>query len=368
MIVSFCAYVTSFVFFAFGADFWSFLPAMLFFAFGDAFRTGTHKAMIFDWLTRQGRAKDKAQVYGITRSWSKLGSAFSVIMAAAILALSREYKWLFWAAIPPYCIGIVNFILYPKYLDGSPDKKRSAVEVFRVVGRTLKSSIMVGRLRALMIESSFFDGFFNATKDYLQPLLKAAAVGLPLLLATSQVTRTAVLVGAVYFVLYLASSVASRKSHLLNKRSGDENRTAAWLWMVALGLYALAGAGMFLNFAAFAIAAFVCLEIMRNIWKPVMVSRFHSSCGPDDAATTLSVANQCKTLTLAVTAPLLGLAVDWTCGNVTSGAHLKGQAIPPLALWPVAAAGVVSCIGGWMINRSQRTVPAEEPSRVPAEN
>jgi hypothetical protein len=51
-----------------------------FFVIGEAFRTGTHKAMIFDWLESEGRTKELTKVYGFTRSWSQMGSAMSVIV------------------------------------------------------------------------------------------------------------------------------------------------------------------------------------------------------------------------------------------------------------------------------------------------
>ena len=40
------------------------------------------KAMIFTWLRAQGREKDKAAVYGYTRSWSKRGSAVGALLGA----------------------------------------------------------------------------------------------------------------------------------------------------------------------------------------------------------------------------------------------------------------------------------------------
>ena len=47
--------------------------ALLCVAVGEAFRTGTHKAIIFDGLEQEGRSSEKTSVCGYTRSWSKLG-------------------------------------------------------------------------------------------------------------------------------------------------------------------------------------------------------------------------------------------------------------------------------------------------------
>ena len=88
MIFSFTAYIVAFLGFGLLSSIWSLFAAMFFFSIGEAFRTGTHKAMIFDWLTRQNRAHEKTKVYGLTRSWSKLGSA-----ASTIVAMSLVWMW-----------------------------------------------------------------------------------------------------------------------------------------------------------------------------------------------------------------------------------------------------------------------------------
>ena len=79
MISSMLAYIFSFTVFGFSEMFWLLFVAMFFFAIGEAFRTGTHKAMIFEWLRLENRTTEKTKVYGYTRSWSKIGSAVSVV-------------------------------------------------------------------------------------------------------------------------------------------------------------------------------------------------------------------------------------------------------------------------------------------------
>ena len=68
MIFSFIAYIISFIIFYLSAKYLLFVIAILFFAFGDAFRTGTHKAMIFEYLKIKGWNDQKVHYYGHTRS------------------------------------------------------------------------------------------------------------------------------------------------------------------------------------------------------------------------------------------------------------------------------------------------------------
>jgi len=77
MILSFTAYIISFVVFAMSRSVTLLFGAMFFFAIGEAFRTGTHKALIFNWLRLEGRSDEKTKTYGYTRSWSKMEFSFS---------------------------------------------------------------------------------------------------------------------------------------------------------------------------------------------------------------------------------------------------------------------------------------------------
>ena len=75
---------------------------------GEAFRSGTHKAMIFTWLNDQGRGADKAEVYGYTRSWSKRGTAVGALVGAVIALLVGTFTAVFWFTLIPYAINLVN--------------------------------------------------------------------------------------------------------------------------------------------------------------------------------------------------------------------------------------------------------------------
>ena len=67
MILSFACYLVAFAVFAASSAMWTLFAAMFFFALGEAFRSGTHKAMIFDWLALEGRPHEKTRVYHCER-------------------------------------------------------------------------------------------------------------------------------------------------------------------------------------------------------------------------------------------------------------------------------------------------------------
>ncbi len=342
MILSMLAYITSFVIFALAGDYWLFYPAMLAFSTGEAFRTGTHKAMIFTWLKKQGRENNRTEVYGFTRSWSNIGSAASVLLAAALVAVTDSYEWVFWVSTVPYVLNVVNFSFYPSWLDREGGKSRDIAEVFGTLRRGVSQCFVKRGLAKLIVENLSFEGYYSAAKDYLQPLLKAAAVSAPVLLSLSSDnrTRTAILVGITYAVLYLLSSFASRKSHGFAKLARSEFRLSTWILFLAFFMYGISLVGIISGLELLPIASFVVLATSLNIWKPVFTSRFYDYTDEGSGATTLSVANQSKTLSIAIIAPILGFLVD--------RASLFHS--PLMRLWPVALLGIVFSVSGLAVH------------------
>lgn len=310
MIMSFLSYIVSFVVFAISDSFWMLMLAMFFYGIGDAFRTGTHKAMIFDWLKRQGRIKEKTKVYGFTRSWSKMGSALSVLIAAGLVFYSGKYAHIFWFSIPPYIFAIINFLGYPKYLDGEMTTDFSLKSVTKHLWDALKLSWHKSDLRRLMVESMGFEGFYAAGKDYLQPVIKQTALALPVFLWLENEQRSAILVGIVYFVLHILSSAASRNAHRIADFRKGEEPASRLLWQVYLGLFIIMLGAFWLDWLGFAIVCFVVMAITQNFWRPVLISRFDEHSPPEMGATVLSIESQSKSFSTMILAPLLGLLVD----------------------------------------------------------
>lgn len=230
MLVSYLAYMIAFLCFGLGPKQLSFLfVAVFFFGIGEAFREGTHKSMIFTWLRLNGRMDEKTQVYGYTRSWSKIGSAVSIPIATAIAYYTDNLNVLFLAALVPYSIGFISLCTYPKELDGRPEGEVSIKGVFVHMWQTLRDSIRTAGLRRLMLESMGFEGFFDVVKDYLQPMIKTMILGIPLLLTLGDDKRGTLLIGAVYFVFHLGSAWSSRQSHRLSQRSGGDDHACAFM-------------------------------------------------------------------------------------------------------------------------------------------
>jgi len=340
MIVSFVAYLVSFGLFATGEGFWQFAVAMVLYAGGDAFRTGTHKAMIFTWLRHENRLDEKTKVYGITRSWSKLGAAFSLVPATACVFWLKDYSFVFYLAMIPYLLGIINFLFYPAWLDG-PRQKTGLTEVFRHLGGTLKLILAETRLRRLILESMTYEGMFKAGKDYLQPIVKMAALSVPILISLETESRTALLIGVVYFVVNLVSAFGSRRSHRFVEKFGSEDAGIKVVWRASFWAYLVLVPLLYFGWEMAAIGAFLLLFLLQNLFRPMQISRFEEFSDERRGATVLSVESQAKTVATMVIAPVLGAVVDLVGTDGTA------------AFWPVGVAGML--LAGLMILTTKKT-------------
>lgn len=332
MVLSLSAYCVSFVIFAQAQELYAFFGAMLFFAVGDAFRTGTHKAIINAWLRHEGREQEQLSFYGITRGWSKIGSAVSVIIGVALVLATGNYSFVFWGALPAYFINIVNLLTYPKFLDGRTEGESLKSAWLRIK----KAAIMElynRRLRRLVAESAGFSGVYNTVKEYLQPILKHTALLLPVFMDWKEPQRIAVVVGVVYVLLALLEGLASRQAHAFQRWTGGTESSARNLWILAVMAYGLLTLSFVFSLTYVVIILFLMLAVLHNLWRPIQVSRYSESTRHEVLATVLSVDSQADSLTAAILAPLLGLSIDLVKG--------AGQ-----GFWPL---GVVGAFAGLLV-------------------
>ncbi|MBI9067164.1 MAG: MFS transporter [Salinivirgaceae bacterium] len=312
MITAFVAYIVAFVIFYFFNTYLLFLLAILFFSVGDALRTGTHKAMIFEYLKINNWLNQKVKYYGNTRSWSQFGSAISAIIAAIVVVISGNYQLVFLVATIPYIADLLLMISYPNELNGDIQKndklniKNSFVEVFN----QFKISFKYKAIWVCILNLSLYQGFFRSSKDYLQPIVVLAVSGLPLLHIENEESRVAVFIGIIYFVIYILSSLTSRNAaRLTNKFSSLEKITnISLLAGILIGI--LSGILVYYDFPIIAIILFALIFVIQNIRKPVGTALVVEQVKSDILATALSIQSQFDSLLSAVFALLIGFIAD----------------------------------------------------------
>ncbi len=306
MVFSMLSYISSFLMFYFFPRFFIYAIAMVLFAMGEAFRTGTHKAMILEYLRINNMLDKKVEYYGGTRSWSQLGSAFNSLIAAALVFYSGSYKVVFAAAIVPYIINLINLATYPKYLEGEGAGKKRKRETLRDFVSMFRNLTTVKAI----LNTSIFNAFFKSTKEYLQPILESFALSLPILLTLSGQRRTALVVGLVYFVIYLLTSYASKNSARFSRKFSDLTVALNVTYLAGALFIIFAGLSKLYNLEILSIIFFLSLYILHNLRRPIGVSYVSETISHKAMASGLSVESQLKTLISAGLAPVIGFFAD----------------------------------------------------------
>ena len=312
MVSAFLSYIVSFVILYSMRDFGFLAAAMIFFAFGDAFRTGTHKALILEYLKINNISDLKVAYYGLTRSASQLGSALNSLIAAGLVFYTGSYRIMFLASTIPYTLDLINLATYPKELDGdiSPVKGK---EIWTRFVSTLKGFIRTmkdGSAVKVILNSASFTAVFKSTKDYLQPMISTLALSLLLFTALEETRREALLIGVIYFVIYLLTSLASRRAYYFSSRFKDLPRVVNFTYLVGIGLMVAAGVMAAAGLELIAVICFIGMFMLSNIRRPINVGFISDQISPRVMASGLSTETLLTTMFSALFAPLLGLMVD----------------------------------------------------------
>ena len=312
LMASFAFYIAAFIFFFFSYGILGFTIAMFLFALGEALRTGTHKAMIFDYLKINGWQSEKVAYYGITRAWSQRGSAISALLAAFFVIATRDYRMIFIISVIPYFVDLILVASYPASLDGSKTGFHLAeikVNYNRNLGEFFFSFKKPGLLKTT-INNAIYSGYYKAVKDFLQPILAALALSLPVMIGYSDEQRSALVVGIVYFFIYQATSYASRKSSAFSKKT--ENLQQALTISLWTGLLAgiISGITYYAGYPAIAVTFYIIIYLIENLRKPIAISETANQLDTDILATVLSTASQFETLFAALLSAMLGIIAD----------------------------------------------------------
>ncbi|MFW6361520.1 MAG: MFS transporter [Spirochaetota bacterium] len=336
MMAAFAVYILSFAVFFFFPAFVPYIGAMLLFALGEAFRSGTHKAMILDYITRHGMADQKVHYYGHTRSWSQRGSALSALIAGLIVFVHGQYHQVFLYSIIPYIIGFFLLKSYPAYLDfneaadtqaadaagqvhgqGRDQGERVGIRIKRDLRQSVQATLRDFRdllkykqLRRLMLNSSVYDGVFKTSKDYIQPIMRNLALGLPVLVALGEQKRVALVIGVLYFFLYMLTASVSQRSGSVSEKFSSPESGLNITYLLSVLVVVAVGVSMRYNASLAAVALFVGFYILQNLRRPMTVGYVSEKIKGTVMATGLSTESQLKTVVVAVAAPIFGALVD----------------------------------------------------------
>lgn len=304
LVICFLFYISSFVFFFIGGEFYIFVFAFILFGLGEAFRSGTHKAMIMDFMDYHNVKDQKSKIYGSTRAISMVGSTLSSLLSIVIVSIIPNLSFLFIIAIIPYIADLLLILSYPEYLNL---RDESDITIRDFVNKTIYAVVNVfktGEKSIVVIDSALYQAIFKTIKDYIQLILFAILV--TEMLKTE--SETEVIIAVIYAGLYLLSAIASKYSHVLLKlRHRDIVLNSIWLITSGASLvFVLVSPSL-----TTVIIGFSLFYILLNLRKPIMVEKIGDICESNERASILSIESQIASLTIIIIAPLFGYLYEF---------------------------------------------------------
>ncbi|MCT4590408.1 MAG: MFS transporter [Carboxylicivirga sp.] len=312
MIMAFVSYLISFFLFYALNDFIGYLVAFLFYGVGDAFRTGTHKAMINAYLVKNNWQDEKARYYGRTRAWSQRGSAISSALSAALFFYTGNYALMFLLTAIPYLFDLILLSSYPSYLNGDSFGEydsiwKTLIGQIKAVFTALKSSL---KINAIVLTSSY-TGYYKAVKDYIQIIVASFSAVFVLSPDFTVKQNEAILIGGVYFLLYFLSSYASRNAFRVEQNSRSIKSGLFKIQLLGYGLGILAGVLFLMSLYFPALLCFGAILIFQNLRRPLGVKYISQQFEEKIMASVMSVESQSETLFAALMALILGFVVNY---------------------------------------------------------
>lgn len=309
--ICFILYIVSFILFFVAQSFYILAIAMAFFGLGEAFRSGTHKAMIYTYLEQKDWFSYKSFVYGRTRSFSLIGSSVSAFLSIIFVLQLNNLRGLFILCVIPYILDFILISTYPDNLNERFETEFSFNKFFNNSFKQLKKISYNKNIIKIISSSSLFDAVFRSIKDYIQPILQAiiltSSVNLFNTINSDNTLRISLAV--IYGVIYILSSVASRNVYKLNKYKSSSYIMNIYFDILSL-VFIMISFSIKTNAVYAVIPLYLILFLLKDSRRPLFVDVIGDFMDKKERATVLSIESQFRSLFLAVFAPIFGFIAD----------------------------------------------------------
>lgn len=314
----FVFYIISFLLFFIGSGFSLLALAMVFFGLGEAFRSGTHKAMIYSYLERKGWFHEKTYVYGRTRSFSLIGSSLSAFISIIFVLQLPSLRWVFLVCTIPYILDFLLIWSYPAFLDERQETRFSFSSFLSLTFDRLFSILKRPVLRKILLSSAIFDGLFRTIKDYIQPILILLFIS-SLVMNNSPEGNEAmvkVYLGILYGVFYIFSSMASRNAYRLHRIGSSSTLMNSSFTLLGI-MFILLSFSISHKMTIAVTGLYFILYVMKDGRRPIFMDICGNKMEKTERATVLSLDSQIRSVVTILTAPVAGwIADNFSLGNM----------------------------------------------------
>ncbi len=309
LIAAFFLYILSFLIFYISTNFSLLLLAISLSGIGDAFRSGTHKGMIMDYLKIKGWEDQKINYYGHTRSWSQKGSAVSALFAGILVLYSGSYRIIYLCSVVPYLLNFVNIFTYPQALNFSlKTKKKRKPRSFNLVLKDFIQAIRNRKVFQIINSAALHSSYLKSIKDYIQLVMLQVAILFPILSGFDIKRKSGLIIGFLYFLIFLLTSQASKASFMISKMRVRNITRLTLLTGLAAGLVS----GLFLNFQLWipALLSFIIIYLIENARKPILTGILSNNVPNEVLTSVISAQSFYSTIITSMLAILFGFVAD----------------------------------------------------------
>jgi MFS family permease len=282
-----------FVIFALADNFWMFLAAAVMEAFNRSFKSGTHKAYIYDFLLQEGYSESPSKVYGKSKFWARMGEALASL-TGGFIAVQFGYPAVFWFALGPAVLNVINAVSYSGIEEDKIEKTSFRLAAYSNHIRDAVTEIKGNRVvQRLIINSAVFLGSLGAAVKFLQPYMEKADIPVEWF-------------GIVYMGIMVLTAYSSRYAYRLERRVNRAQVANFSGWLVVIPLFIL-GTG-FNSISG--IALFIFLYICKHARRPAMITQLNEYISSGRRATILSADSLFRSLFQLMFLPVIGLLSD----------------------------------------------------------
>jgi hypothetical protein len=199
--------------------------------------------------------------------------------------------------------------------------------VFSVFIASMKDALLM----RTMLNAALYAGYYKSIKDFIQPFLKSSILGFPFLLMLSDHEKLSVVLGLTYFLIFIASAIASRNAEKIKLWIGSRTK----LLNTSLLLGAILGviSGLLMNnwlIPLLVISLFIVLLLLENLRKPSAVAEITLIGEATVHTSVLSVLSQ---LTSIFTA-LLAIGIGFLTDQYNLGIGIIAASLVVLVIYP----------------------------------
>ncbi|MEN8153694.1 MAG: MFS transporter [Acidobacteriota bacterium] len=280
--------IPAYIIFAFADSFILFLPGMIFLALNKAFKSGTHKAYIYDYLAQQKQEVQPSEIFGKAKFWGRLGEA-SASLIGGFIAVKFGYNIVFLFTLIPSVINIINAISYEKISEEHSTGISGFSPMISHMKRSFKEIRENNIVFKLILNSSIFMICMETAEIYFQPYMVNVEIPLQWF-------------GPIYMTIFILTAIGSRYAYLLEKilsRAAITN-LSGWLGIIPL---IILGSGLDSKLAVF---LFFLIFLLRHMRRPAITTEINRQISSGNRATILSADSLFRSLLKLALLPLIG--------------------------------------------------------------